>query len=76
MKYTQPTIRIHDWDYHRNGICGAPFHVFLFTDTDDERTRKVGILFEAPQAVEQPDYVIDMMREMRLAGHSYEQIAA
>jgi len=41
-------ILIHDWAYHRNGICGAPFHVFLFDDTGDENTRKVGILFEAP----------------------------
>ena len=30
-------------DYHRNGICGAPFHVVLF---HDEHSRKVGILFE------------------------------
>ena len=43
-----PEIRINDWAYHRNGICGAPFHVFLFDDTGDENTRKVGILFEAP----------------------------
>jgi hypothetical protein len=42
------TIRIHDWAYHRNGICGAPFHVFLFDDIQDENTRKVGILFEEP----------------------------
>lgn len=40
-------VHIHDWDYHRNGISGAPFHVFLFDDTEDENTRKVGILFEA-----------------------------
>lgn len=39
-------IRILEWDYHRNGISGAPFHVFLFDDTADENTRKVGILFE------------------------------
>jgi hypothetical protein len=41
-------VHIHDWDYHRNGISGAPFHVFLFDDIQDENTRKVGILFEAP----------------------------
>jgi hypothetical protein len=40
-------IKLIDWDYHRNGICGAPFHVFLFDDVGDENTRKVGILFEA-----------------------------
>jgi len=33
-------IRIHDWDYHRNGVCGGPFHVFLFDDIQDENTRK------------------------------------
>ena len=41
-------INIIDWDYHRNGISGAPFHVFLFDDVGDENTPKVGILFEAP----------------------------
>jgi hypothetical protein len=41
-------IRIQDWDYHRNGISGAPFHVFLFDDVDDENTRKLGVLFEQP----------------------------
>ena len=35
-------------DHHRNGVCGAPFHVVLFDDTGDENTRKVGILFEEP----------------------------
>jgi hypothetical protein len=46
---TQPTrIRIIDIAYHRNGMCGAPFHVVLFHDTDDENTRKLGILFEEP----------------------------
>jgi len=31
---------------HRNGICGAPFHVVLFEDDGDEGSRKVGIVFE------------------------------
>ena len=46
-KRSKPPVRIRivDWDYHRNGICGAPFHVVLFDDADDENTRKVGILF-------------------------------
>jgi hypothetical protein len=39
-------IRVTDWDHHRNGICGAPFHVVLFDDVEEENTRKVGILFE------------------------------
>jgi hypothetical protein len=47
---TRPRVHIDiiDWDYHRNGISGAPFHVVLFDDVDDENTRKVGILFEKP----------------------------
>lgn len=49
MRRTQPLrIRVTDWDHHRNGISGAPFHVFLFDDIDDENARKVGILFEEP----------------------------
>ena len=47
MNRRQP-IHVVDFDYHRNGICGAPFHVFLFDDIQDENTRKVGILFQAP----------------------------
>lgn len=42
----KPRINVIDWAYHRNGICGAPFHVVLFEDTDDENTRKIGVLFE------------------------------
>ena len=46
---TQSTrIRVIETACHRNGICGAPFHVVLFHDTGDENTRKVGILFEEP----------------------------
>jgi hypothetical protein len=33
---------------HRNGICGAPFHVVLFEDGGDKGSRKLGILFEEP----------------------------
>jgi hypothetical protein len=43
-----PTIRLIALDRHRNGICGAPFHVALFDDIDEENTRKVAILFDAP----------------------------
>ena len=32
---------------HRNGICGAPFHVVLFKDHGPEGSRKVGIVFES-----------------------------
>jgi hypothetical protein len=31
-------------DHHRNGICGAPFHVMLFRDPDEGRM--LGIVFE------------------------------
>jgi len=44
-----PRIRVIDFAFHRNGISGAPFHVVLFHDTDDENTRKVAILFDEPQ---------------------------
>lgn len=37
-------LRIIDIAFHRNGICGAPFNVFLFEDEGDGR--KVGIVFE------------------------------
>jgi hypothetical protein len=43
-----PRIHLIDFARHRNGICGAPFHVALFQDISDENTRKVGILFEEP----------------------------
>ncbi len=32
--------------HHRNGICGAPFHVVLFEDSGPEGSRKVGIVFD------------------------------
>ncbi len=40
-----PRIRLNDQARHRNGICGAPFHVVLF---DEEHSRKVAILFDEP----------------------------
>jgi len=36
-------LRILDHAFHRNGICGAPFHVALI---DDGESRKVAILFD------------------------------
>jgi len=48
MRKPRIHINVVDWDYHRNGISGAPFHVALFDDVGDENTRKVGILFEKP----------------------------
>lgn len=36
-------LQIINIDYHRNGICGAPFHVVLFHEA---ASRKVGIVFD------------------------------
>lgn len=41
--------RIIAIDHHRNGICGSPFDVVLFQDTDNPGCRKVAVLFE-PQS--------------------------
>jgi hypothetical protein len=41
-------IRVIDWAHHRNGVGGAPFHLVLFDDVDDENTRKVAVLFKEP----------------------------
>lgn len=38
MKLTLESIA-----FHRNGICGAPFHVVLFRD---EESRKLAIVFD------------------------------
>ena len=35
-------------DFHRNGICGTPFHAVLFQDHGPEASRKLAILFEQP----------------------------
>ncbi len=35
-------LQIITIEYHRNGICGAPFYVVLFHEAE---SRKVGILF-------------------------------
>lgn len=39
------TLRLLDQARHRNGIGGAPFSVVLF---EDGESRKLGILFDAP----------------------------
>ena len=41
-----PRIRVIDCARHRNGICGAPFHVVLFKDHGPDGSRKVGIVFD------------------------------
>lgn len=37
-------LRIENIQQHRNGVCGAPFHVLIFRDPDEGRM--VGIVFE------------------------------
>jgi hypothetical protein len=39
-------LKIIDIEFHRNGVCGAPFDVVLFQDEGSEDSRKVGIVFE------------------------------
>jgi hypothetical protein len=39
-------IKIFNHARHRNGICGAPFDVFLFEDSESKDRRKLAILFE------------------------------
>ena len=46
--YSPPRLRVIDFDRHRNGIDGAPFHAALFYDSADENTQKVAILFDQP----------------------------
>lgn len=38
----------HDIAFHRNGICGAPFHVVLFDDAGPQGSRKVALVFDQP----------------------------
>lgn len=35
--------------YHRNGICGAPFHALLFLDPDEGGM--LGVVFDEPHHV-------------------------
>ena len=41
-------IRILNIDYHRNGVCGEPFHAVVFRDTGPEGSIKLGIVFDSP----------------------------
>lgn len=47
---SQPVkIQVNEIASHRNGICGAPFHVVLFTfDHDGKTLNMVGVVFDAP----------------------------
>lgn len=37
-------LHIENIQRHRNGVCGAPFHVLIFCDPDEGRM--VGIVFD------------------------------
>ena len=37
--------------FHRNGICGAPFHAVVFEGDGPEPSVKLGIVFDAPDHV-------------------------
>jgi len=39
-------LKIIDIAFHRNGICGAPFHVVLFDDRCNDGRRMMAIAFE------------------------------
>ncbi len=41
--------QVHDVAHHRNGVCGAPFHVVTFTSTD--REAMVATVFPGPGEV-------------------------
>jgi hypothetical protein len=41
-------LKIIGTAHHRNGICGAPFHVVIFRDSGPEGSRKVAIVFDEP----------------------------
>lgn len=36
-------LQIENIQHHRNGVCGAPFHVLIFRDPDEGRM--LGIVF-------------------------------
>ena len=48
---TQRIQNIVEIARHRNGICGAPFHVVLFNDSELTHSYKLGIVFDSPHHV-------------------------
>jgi hypothetical protein len=42
-------LTFEQFDYHRNGICGAPFHVMIFQDSEEGRMLR--IVFDEPYHV-------------------------
>lgn len=49
--YSTPHYRVNAIAYHRNGICGAPFHVAIVTTSDDPAHTKVAVVFDEPHHV-------------------------
>ena len=49
--YSTAHFRVHAIAYHRNGICGAPFHVAIVTTSDDPAHTKVAVVFDEPYHV-------------------------
>lgn len=45
-------MKIQQFEFHRNGISGAPFYVVLFSDSDGNKERDfIGIVFDEPNHV-------------------------
>lgn len=42
-------LTVHQIQYHRNGVSGAPFHVLRFTDADEGDM--LGVVFGQPHHV-------------------------
>lgn len=42
-------LTVHQIQYHRNGVCGSPFHVIRFTDADEGDM--LGVVFDEPHHV-------------------------
>lgn len=53
-------IEVLEIAFHRNGICGEPFHVVLFTDDSGEGGAKLAIVFAK-------DYHVAVLDIARLA---------
>ena len=49
--YAPLKITLSALAYHRNGICGAPFHVAIVEASDEPGRPKVAIVFDEPYHV-------------------------
>lgn len=49
--YSTHHYRVNAIAYHRNGICGAPFHVAIVTTSDAPAHTKVAVIFDEPYHV-------------------------